>query len=107
MKGQNQVNKNLSKRHTSDPSNLFLDSENGSKAESNMERASFIIHKLSTHYFFTEHNADLRGFLADTQLDMRITTGDWNKPICRSEVKPLQHFELKPSNVREPHLQKI
>jgi len=80
------VNKNLSKRHTSDPSNLFLDSEKGSNAESGTEKDSFIIHKLSTHYFFTEANADLRNFLHDTQLDMRITTGDWNKPICRSEV---------------------
>jgi hypothetical protein len=37
---------------------------------------------------------DLSNFLKNTEVEMRITTGDWRKPICKGSCFPLSHFEF-------------
>ena len=58
------------------------------------EKASFLIHKFRVHYFFTECGVGLEEFCKDTQIEMRITTGEWAKPIAKSSCFPLTHFEF-------------
>lgn len=54
---------------------------------------AYEINLLRVYYFFSE-STDIKTFLQDTELQVRLThTGDWNNYIAQGSTKTLSHFE--------------
>lgn len=51
----------------------------------NESKPEIQINKIWVHYFFTNPNTSIKSFLANTELEMRLTVGlNWNKPVAIS-----------------------
>ena len=59
---------------------------------------TYNINRMRVHYFFTEKkDADLKDFIDKTEIELRITNGNWFKPLCKGSCYPMQHFNMSHS----------